>query len=212
MAVKTATITARPTKCGAKKNVTSSDLNSFLNETGRLIASGITETAMFYGFDFSELSNKRNVKIKGLILSMKGIGYSSSYITYFDINLVSGFNTSGSTVSTYTDLGDGLVSHHQKYDTNAAVNITYTETNFPNAFAWINSNIQALIDGYSNNTFGVRAEIKALEMASLTITIDYEYEEAEDGVKNIYRATNQQDVYKSSNKIQVYKGSNKVYG
>ncbi|MBR2892281.1 MAG: hypothetical protein IKB94_00355 [Clostridia bacterium] len=177
MAIKTGTITARPTKLGANNAQYSGTIDNFIEGTGNFVVDVSTYTVFFYGFDFRELANKKNVNLTGLTLSMSCTGKNTSSTIYYDVNLVSDFNTSGTNVKTFTDLGDGTISYHSKPANTNLMTIQYTEANFPKAFALLKSNIQALIDGYETNTFGVKAYLRAMNMSSLTLTITYEYEE-----------------------------------
>ena len=177
-AIMSSSITALPTKVGANTGP-GGYISDFLEDEGNIRAlSG--DTIMLYGFDFNELSNKKNVTITGLTLTLtaelNNVTHKNAFIK---VALVSGFNTSGSTVSKYTDVGGGEQTGYEFIgwppDTFSAV---LTEANYPNIRSWMNSNLSSVINGYTSNSFGIRVnwENGNFERKNITFKLNYTYE------------------------------------
>lgn len=177
MAIKTGTITARPTRYGA--NTKMGGLDGFLSGTADLKYSsyGYAGYAILYGFNFEELRDKKNVQITDISLTFVGNAYSGSSIQF---RLVTNFNTSGTNHSSYTDLGDGQKTGVSG-DSNEGTYVTNTITadTIPNSLSWIKNNLTAFLNGYTSNTFGVWIQSSRSWLKSLSITVTYTYEVTE---------------------------------
>lgn len=177
-AIMSSSITALPTKAGANTGP-GGYISDFLEDEGNIRALG-GDTIMLYGFDFNELSNKKNVTITGLTLTLTAVRNNPTHQNAFiKVALVSGFNTSGSTVSKYTDVGGGEQTGYKIIgwapDTFSAV---LTEANYPNILSWMNSNLSSVINGYTSNSFGIRVnwENGNFERKNITFKLNYTYE------------------------------------
>lgn len=180
MAIKTGTITARPTNAVAYYEVYYRDtIEGFLAGTSDLeCTSTSARTAVLNGFDFSNLSTLKNVTVTGITVKVVYKGYkSSAYYTRLFVNLGTEL-TQGS--SSYTDLGDGqqtVVSTSETPSINSYA--TKTITDLPNSLAWINNNLADFInDPYS---FGIRLSTSYMYINELTVSIEYTYEEEDKG-------------------------------
>lgn len=205
MAIKTATITARPTKDnGAWTFNGSYDENSF----NMGYSSFSADAAIFYGFNFEELRNKMQttkVTIKGCSLAFKF--KSKGGTTTLKYRLVRDFTS----ISSYNDLGDGaLAVYEQKTDN--IITVEHTETDFPKAFNWIKSNLTNFLNSFENNTFGIRFYINNVEFSDFTLSVTYEYEEAET-VKIFVGTTKPSKILIGTQEVkEVYINNTKVYG
>lgn len=289
MAIKTGSITARPTKYGAA-NTGSTGLDAFVAGTGDWVVSGTGKKYVFlYGMNFNALSGLKNVKITGFTFSITAKCYSYTGAGSPLAKFVTDFSTSGTSCTTYTDVGGGYDDMPPSWGTSERYehSTKYLDTTkYPDLIEWLNSNIDKLINGYTTNSFGIRIGVSYLYVNNVELTLNYTYEVPEpvtvtaqvspsgagtvypttqsveeggtasvtatpndgykfshwlingadsgvtsttlsgtvtenltvtavfilDCIKNVYRATTQQDVYKGNKKIQVYKGTTKIYG
>lgn len=143
----------------------------------------------YYGMDFSELQNKKNVRITSFEVFSKNYPYIATNDTVqarVGVQLITNLNTTqtkdGSDV--YTDLGDGI-----KYWYNGGAKAmgstatgswqlrTISSDSFPNALAWMNDNIDKVISGVSSGTFGMRISLFNANIRNAGMTIYYTYEE-----------------------------------
>lgn len=178
MAIKTGTITAKPTLYGPS-NAYISGMDKMIAGTGDISATYNSSSSGYgvtylYGYNFEELREKQNVKITGLKISFTSKEYKTATFDSAQIRCVTNF----SATNTYTDLGDGSVYIIEK-DGSSSDYVTYslTETELPNTLEWINNNLEAFLNGYTSNTFGLRLYLKRVYVSAVDITITYEYEE-----------------------------------
>lgn len=181
----TETVTAYPTKIGAE--ALSLTESGFLNGDGSGAIGDYNVSnsygAMLYGMDFSslqQLCNNYSVEITGLKVAIRACAYGSDYKSKsaLSIRLVKGFSTSGTSTSSYTDLGDeskqvingGLSDEEYHW---------YEITDLPNTLNWIKSNLTSFFGGATSNSFGVRVFLKYLKITNFTlsVTCQYQYEE-----------------------------------
>ena len=180
VAIRTASITARPTKYTyATKDSESGGHDAFVAGTGEVYMKSSTymypETFMLYGFDFNELSSRNNVSITDLSIAVTAKQMRTG--NYSAERIICRFATDfGSKESEYTDLGDGAVLVKLDLPTSYA---TYTldGSAYPNALSWIQSNVDKVISGFNTNSFGVRLIWNNGYISSLTLTLNYTYEE-----------------------------------
>ena len=165
-----ASITSRFSKVGAVKSFYDSD--EFLNGTGYIYSGG---TIFVYGFDFSKLSSYSNVSITGFAITMNLTCNSQYSSTTVECCLATGFPTSGSSVTSYTDLGDGnktVIDGTKLSSKENYADYSMTEASFPNALAWMNANIDKVISGKDSNTFGVKLYGNNMRAKSVTMTLN----------------------------------------
>lgn len=144
----------------------------------------VPQSCLYYGMNFSELQNKKNVQITGvsIFVQAKSQGTSSSGATAVGVTVITNLNTAQSTgesYDTYTDLGDGekiFVSGEPK-NLNTWQTYSISSDNFPNALAWMKNNINKVINGVSSGTFGLRLRLQYAAAKQLGMTIHYTYEE-----------------------------------
>lgn len=163
-------IIATPTKVGASTsldNYVDGTWTKFLQGTVLEVNGGTKMYyAFLYGFDFSALANKKNVVITGITVNAEACAYSR-YTGYGTLTyqFVSGFNTSGTNTSTYTDLGDGEITlMSSSKDTTKKV-YSASAVNMPS--------VQQMIDGLTDNTFGMRMKVRGINLYSVSITLNF---------------------------------------
>jgi hypothetical protein len=132
----------------------------------------------YYGLNFSELQNYRDVKITRFEISVLLSQYSGSKNSYFGCNIATNLNasqSSGANYDTYTDLGDGFKYMANNEDlpsySSGAVEKVLTSTEFPKALEWINNNLNAVINGLNSPTFGIRVGGYQVYADNLKMTI-----------------------------------------
>ena len=146
------TLTARPTKVGAK-SANTPDTTAFLNNTGKLDGGYRKEYYVhFYGFNFEELRGQSNIVIEDISLSVTG-AFSYTKDT-FKIQFVKDFNLSGSNYQQFTDLGDGEITVNTS-GSDEGTNSTIPSSSFSNTLSWIRGNVTDFLNGYNSNTFGI---------------------------------------------------------
>jgi hypothetical protein len=190
MATKTGTITARPTKYGAKSSTNITGEADFCSGTGDLLNKKTTAYYInLYGMNFSALADLKNVKITGFKISVSAKNYSYSSAGYARVWLATDFTISGTTV-TYTDVGGGYdntswsTSERDKYYVK-----DYDVSSYPDFLEWANSNIDKIVNGFTTNSFGLRVGLRYIYVNDITLTLTYTYEEAETGINNILIGT-----------------------
>lgn len=177
-----ATISSRPTKVGAYTNLGSyfTGFDDFIAGTGDIVkTSDGGHSCILYGFNFEALRGLNNLEISALEMTVTSgrYGTSSSMSPEHQCSLrcCYGFNTSGQTTSTYTDIGDGsLVFSQGSVEVQAR---TKTHNDLPKLFSWIKDNIANFLNGYTSNTFGLRVYMSYARLRDIQITIHYTYEE-----------------------------------
>lgn len=188
MAIKTGTVIARPTLSGAYTSSTYwHGVSNFLEGTGDMYTNKASATLQrfLYGFNFEEIreiASKGTVNIVGFeitTISECEKRYTSTPVGTLQINVVTNFKTSGTTLSPYTDLGDGRLTMIAagKGSNDVYTTITKTQADMPNTLNWINANLSSFLDGITTNTFGIFVTMYYMRLQSLTITVTYEYEE-----------------------------------
>ena len=170
------TVTAYPTKYGARSGFYKAE-SGFLkgDGSGELQAQSSNSTVMLYGMNFSTLEEKCNnysVEIMEIKLAMYGKRYTDTWDMTTSFICVTGFNTSGTTTTNYTSLGDesitlvnGSGAEYQWYET----------TNLPNTKDWIKDNLTSFFNGATSNTFGIRLYARNSRIFNLTFTVTYRY-------------------------------------
>lgn len=181
MAIKTGSITARPTKYGAKTDTTLvKGFDDFINGTGPIKAESKNKyVVMLYGFDFRALSNLKNVQITDISMSVTAEQYTASFATTIAVRNVKAFAATGSSTGTYTDLGDGAIYFANAISSYPKQTSTKTGVDMPKTLSWIKSNLNSVIEGYSNTTFGIRFYYSAVYLYDVTVTLYYTYEVSE---------------------------------
>jgi hypothetical protein len=183
VAIRSRTISARPTKVGATSDSSAKTYANQLiegssNQYGVFYATNATKTiAIFYGYNFDELKNKQNVQIKDIRIKATYRHYAGGTGIYNSSNqgglrVVKDFNTSGTSTSTYTDLGDGLKTVKASVCDGVWFDTTFNLPNTRN-----NLSVTDLINGYTSNTLGVYAEVARGDFKDFVISVDYTYEE-----------------------------------
>lgn len=134
----------------------------------------------YYGLDFSELQNYRDVRITSFEISVLLAQYSSSNNSYFGCNIATNLNanqSNGESYDTYTDLGDGFKYMVNNKDLpayeSAVEEATLTSAEFPKALAWMNNNLDAVISGLNSPTFGIRVGGYQVIADNLKMTIHF---------------------------------------
>lgn len=187
MAIKTGTITASFTKRGAKSGTLTGIDAGYLKGTSAMGVTSVTSgaTVFLYGLDFENLKKylDKKLRITGFSIQVEGRSYSvtSSITATVSFHVVSGFNTSTSStdINTYTDIGGKSVTVFSEGKAASRVT-TLTETDISTNFlTWINANLNAVLNGYTSNSFGIRAYLKYAVVNPFYVTLDYEYEEVE---------------------------------
>lgn len=164
-AVKTATITASPSRSAAGTYYDTNTLNPLCLEV-----STYTERAVYlYGYNFEELRGKTNIQVKGLTLTCDIYPYQSSATTKLSVRFIK------TATSSYTDLGDGSKSLHSGKIT-SGLTVIKTETDFPKTLSWINSNINNFLNGYTSDTFCVRVSANDIGISKVDLTVTCTYE------------------------------------
>lgn len=170
----TTTISARPTKVGANQDMS---YESFLAGTGELkyATYGKIGHAIVYGFNFEELRGKSGVQITNMSVKFIGGSYSGSSP---QVQFIKDFNTSGTNYSAYTDLGDGQKSVSvYAGSTSGYKEVTLTSADIPKTVAWVKSNVNSFINGYTSNSFGIYCVTGRSWLKDITISIDCSYTE-----------------------------------
>lgn len=179
MAIKTGTITARPT-LHAYGNSYISDVDDMIAGTGVIGATWNSSSsgygiAYLYGFNFETLRDRQKLKITGLKVSFSAMQYNSS--ATFE-SAAFNFAADFTSRTDYTDLGDGSITVVAKNGATSEYEVySVTETQMPNTLQWINSNLDKFLNGYTSKTFGLRLYLKRIYISDITITVTYEYEE-----------------------------------
>ena len=148
------------------------DIDSFLAGTGSYGYNGSMSTAaLVHGLNFEALRGLKNLQITGLKVEGQ---YSHSGNVSSESKLDFGYNL-GSSSSSYTSTGDGLVVLAS--GKNTTVNYCLTEANFPQTFAWIKNNFNSFLNGYNSNSFGAKINSGYYAfLAPITVTIICDYE------------------------------------
>jgi hypothetical protein len=185
--IATGSVTANPSAYGAINNST-----YFRNPANAYGTSGEASTTQsaegkegvghFYGMNFNELQNKKNVQITGIELFAWCRGYYDTVSTTakIGVNIITNVNTNqvtGSSYDTYTDLGDGVKWwHNGPAKEIKGINLTLSSDNFPNALAWMNANLDKVISGVNSGTFGLRVTLLYAKVKNIGMTIHYTYD------------------------------------
>lgn len=209
MATVTKTLTLTPTKYGAKNSYVSS-YDAFLAGTSYLSFNNTSGygAIVFYSFDFSRLSSLGNFSIKDISIKISGKRISSS--SSLSIKLVKNFKTSGNSVGTYSDLGDGQLDADLGSDF-----VENTFSDLPNTLSHINENLSELMENPDSTIFGVRLYGRNCRVNLLQLVLTYEYD---DKTSKIHGCTATksgyaQSIYRGTSEVKaVYRGTTKIYG
>ena len=185
--IATGSVTANPSAYGAINNSTYfRDPAKAYGTSGEASttqsAEGKEGVGHFYGMNFNELQNKKNVQITGIELFAWCRGYYDTVSTTakIGVNIITNVNTNqvtGSSYDTYTDLGDGVKWwHNGPAKEIKGVNLTLSSDNFPNALAWMNANLDKVISGVNSGTFGLRVTLLYAKVKNIGMTIHYTYD------------------------------------
>lgn len=175
MAAEVGIISVKPQKYGAKNSYVSGQDN-FLAESGDLIISNSSSSGaiIFYSFDLKALASLPNIKIKSISVCVSGnLLYSSGSLT---VKLVKNFKTSGNSVGTYNDLGDG----QKKFDELSLGTFKNSIiSDFPNAVANLNDNLSEIIENADSVAFGIRLYGQRAKLSGgygIVLTLEYEFD------------------------------------
>ena len=212
MALKTGTITARPTLLSNTNTGILVNASGFVAGNGDMYVSSSSSygVAILHGFNFDELKEKKNVTIKKIKLAVTYKQYSGTSVSS-STDIKFRYIADWSTIAKYTDLGDGSITLTTKGSLDYT-SVEATEEVTPEALDWINNNFTSFLNGLSQKTFGVRMYFKYAYISSLTITLTYEHEA--DEINQIYIGTAQPSkIYVGTQEVKaVYVGTTKVYG
>ena len=181
---KSGSITAKPTKYGAKSSKYLAYYSEWLKETKDLkFYNGGHAVIFVYGFDFDTLNSLSNPSITDMSI------YVNSYANDADkgelkFRVVKDFKTSGTDTSIYTDFGDGSQEIWSGYNfPGSATHVTplyhtISSDRIPNTLSYIKNNINDLINGKSTTSFGLRlyGYYASIYAGGLTVTVNYEYD------------------------------------
>lgn len=204
-------ITLTPTKYGAKNSYVSS-YDEFLNGTDNLVFGNSTYNGaiVFYSFDFQQLSSLKELSVESVLIN---IDCQSTLLTTssLSIKLVRGFKTSGSSVGTYKDLGDGQLNA----DLGSGGFVENSFSELPNTLNHIISNIDELISNPDSTEFGIRLYGKRCTIRSIQLVLTCEYEGK---ISKVHGCTSTKSGYAkeiyvgTTEHSAVYLGTEKIYG
>jgi len=167
-------VSARFTRCTAQNSYTQG-VSEFLAGTGNLYPKEnmYAVIAIVCGLNFESLRDCKNLRITGMRVSGSVTCMSTSTTCEPSIRFATNL---GSEASSYTDLGDEAITLVSiKGKTTKSYEIT--ENEFPNAFNWINNNIESFLNGYTSNSFGVRLYSKSyVSFSPITVTVICDYD------------------------------------
>lgn len=185
MAIKTGTITARPTKYGAKDSDSNfTGFDAFIAGTGALCAKKRSTyyPVFLYGMDFRALQGLPNLQITNFTLTASVKNYSYTGAGATAQRFVTDFQTSGTDISSYTDVGGR--EERFKFQTSTGERdkyyaMTASVSEYPDLLNWMNLNIDKVINGFTTNSFGIRARVSYQYVEYIEVTLNYTYEEPE---------------------------------